>query len=368
MSSIPRLFFVGSILVALLIGATHAQTPPPGHSADWNAGYVAGWNAAVASTQPSPPDLGPTQPIDLAPIVKAAKDGSTVALTKGSTYYLRDLCVIEKSITLDGVGCTLECPASGGTFHPSKAFTKIKNFTVNKCALFIDNWADSLTVEGCIMGKGQPNESIGQFYKSGPGGTNASLINNWVGITKTVTVYIDRNGLNILSCTLEGSTTEYAVRASSPDGTTIPTGLLIDGCKISNKGTASKDTIGLRERKDCKITNSTIYGYVRFGQSGKPTNTPADKYCTAQVISCTFTNPAGRSYINVLQGATVTVTGNIYLYPEGSCIAADGQSMTTMGDNIQQVIEGTKIYPFWSSAYGGVLDDNGGNRVVEVPK
>lgn len=354
-------------LIALLclVGAAQGQTPPPGHSADWNAGYTAGWNAAIASTQPSPPE--PTAPIDLAPIIAAAKDGQTITLVKGA-YFLKTLCIVDKQLTILGNGSTLACPATGGTWHNSKPHLTIDGFIVEKCALFIDDWADSLVVSNCTLGKGQPSGSIGQFFKSGPGGTNATLLSCYCGITNTVSVYCDRNGLNILKCELLGSTAEYTVRCSDAGDGKTPTGLLIQDSKIVDHNGAGKDCIGLRSRKDCKISNCQISGFIRCGQTNQPANTPADKFCTAIVDHCTFSDPDGRSFISVDQGATVTVTGAVYLYPVAPCIAGDGQSVTTTSANIQQIVAGGKVWPFYATVHGGKWVDQGGDRVVQVPK
>ena len=195
---ITSLFATGVVLVALLVGAARAQTPPPGHSAEWNAGYTAGWTAA---TQPIPPEPPPSnQPIDLAPIVKSAKDGSTVVLNKNGNYYLKSQCVIEKSITLDGNGSTLECPASGETFHSTKSRTLIKNLTIKKCGIFFGNWADSCALENITLGKDQPNGSIGQVCKTGPGGTNTIIRNCYWRYTNTVGFYTDRDGFTVENC------------------------------------------------------------------------------------------------------------------------------------------------------------------------
>jgi hypothetical protein len=368
MTSIPRLTLTWLTLCALMAGAVHGAptTSPatnPSHSADWWDGYFRGWKDAGGVVVLPPPPA----PIDLAPLIAAAKDGQTISLVKGQ-YFLTTLCIVDKQLTILGNGSTLTCPTTGGTFHPSKAHTTFDNFVVAKCAMFLDNWADSTVVSNCTLGKGQPPGSIGQFYKSGPGGTNATLLNCYCGITNTVSVYCDRNGLNILSCELAGSVGEYAVRCSDIAGQAAPTGLLIKDSKISDHNPPGKDAIGLRTRKDCKISNCQISGFIRCGQTNQPLDTPADKFCTAIIDHCTFSDPDGRSFVSVDQGATVTVTGCVYLFPQASCIAGDGQSITTTSANIQQIVAGTKVWPFYATSHGGQWVDQGGDRIVQVPK
>lgn len=364
--NLPKLFATCFTLCAIAAGAMGAPTTspvaPPGYPPEKWAGYLEGWSQAGGQIE-----LPPVTPIDLAPIVKAAKDGSTVNLTKGE-YFLKTLCIVDKTLTINGNGSLLTCPPTGGTFHPSKSHLTLNAFVVKKCALFLDDWADSCTVSDCEFGRGQPDGSIGQLCKTGPGGTNPIFIRCYCGKTNTVTFYSDRDGFTILACEFAGSLGEYVIRSSSPDGTIIPKGGLIQDSKISNHNGFGKHAIGLRERHDFKIQNCQISGFTRYGQTNKPTNIPADKYASGTIANCTFSDPDKQPFVSVLQGATVTVTGCIWLYPQAACIAGDKPSVTTTSNNIEQIVAGSKVWPFYASANGGTLIDQGGNRVIEVPK
>lgn len=341
-------------------------TPPPNASPD----FLTGWNARAAAdgTAPTPAPAAPAAPIPLAPLVAKAKPG-VLDLPK-AVYQLTDSCIVaaaQAGLTIKGNGSTLICPAQHAAFILQGAHVIVDGFAVDACAIFASPQADRCTVSNCQIGLAKPG-AVAQAVKTGPGGTNFTLLNSHVGVTSTVSFYADRDGPTISGSQLDGSLGEYVVRGETPDGVIIPTGFTILNSTIGLLQEADnvelKDAMGFRMFHGVHVSGSTIYRDVRFAQGNQPATTAVGQFCDALVEHCKFTGAhPGLPYLNIYQGASVVVLNCIFVDPAAASIVCAGQSRCTTGGNTNQISRGGKSYPVFASQ-GGAHVDQGGDQVI----
>lgn len=173
-----------------------------------------------------------------------------------------------------------------------------------------------------------------------------------VGITNTVSGYIDRGPFYIFDTTMLGAVGEYALRGETPDGVTIPAGFTVDSCNISNAGNAfGKDTIGFRMFHKCVVSNSIIAGDIRSGQSGQPTTTKPGQFNDTTITMTTFTaQKTGQFGFVVYQGVIASISHCTFVGPTQACIACSAQSTITEGYNAEHITAGERAYPLFSGA------------------
>lgn len=401
----PRFPLIFSPLaVALCLGASPATAPTTQPaidktSASYAAGYADGFMAALhPTTQPAtqPTTLPATQPAyvaagsDLYPIYLAAAPNAVIRLAPGANYACSR--TVSPAVAQTGVhtvgdpefppnivcfadnggncfrtgaanwtftDCDLVCSsvtASGGTTPAVAFYVRADGVTINHCG-----------INGSVNG-----------VKSDVGGTALTFTNNHVYQTTSVSAYITQ-GTNaagkqtvISGNTFDSSLGEAVIRVDNDLNGTIPDGILIANNTIG-AAAGQKQSIELRLGHDVSISGGTANA-IRVGQAPKlPIVTPnATAYCRNFSISgVTFSNPpAGTNAVQIYQGSTGTVSGNVFAE---SCNAnppasVDQVSVVAFTGNIQQVYAGEAAKRLVGISSKGTYTMDASNVVVVVAR
>jgi SdrD B-like domain len=360
------------------------QYQPTGKSVAgyWQVNLASGQNFTTAyfgqkplsPTTPTPtptpiPTPTPTPtPIDLGKIV-AGQTGPLV-LPKGNYY---SDATLDLKHPLFGSNSNLTLEQGMTNFKAVMPGVILDGFVAPKAGLYFEAAAPNCQLLNNILGVGQPNGSVIQAFKTLPGGINATCAGNTVGVTTTVSVYCDQNNVSVLNNVLAGSIDEYAVRfeLGGPDGKTMCSGATLSGNTIHDISSV-KDAVGIRVFQNVYCLRNISYGDFRWGQVPGTGDSPTYKVGQYASGSMTANQILGNgniiSLIEVYQGVSLLLTGNIITNPYAPAVSADVYSVVTMSDNTLQVYEGSKVWEMWAASSKGTQVNLGGNKTVIIPK
>jgi hypothetical protein len=314
---------------------------------------------------------------DLSKILQAAK--TTVISVMKSDYVLSSTFVNRTpGLAIDLNGSTLTCPINQTAFIDQAGALTLRNFRVMRAATFLESERHGATIDNCEIGIAVPGSVVAAVLARQTG-TGTQVLNSKIGLTTKVPLYFSAGGGTLVrNCTVLGSWhgAEYAIRCDiGDDGVTVPDGITVDGCTISNPPSA-KDTIGIRVAKNFVLTNSSVHGNFRFGQkpkeNGRTTRTTSD-YVTARIAGVKIYGiGTGRSLLSLMEGSSVVANGIVFVNPGPPPISVDQLSSLVTSGLSMQVQYGQNAPKFASVATGSRWTDGDGgksplSRFAETP-
>jgi hypothetical protein len=317
-------------------------------------------SSSLCHAQPAHP------PIALDSIIAAAK--GPIVLQANSLYVLSATANLKYS--LDGNGSTIDLPTNQTDFKAIAPDVTIARFVAPKAGLFFESAANHCGVENCKIGVGSPSGSVGQAFKTLPGGTNSFFTGNSVGVTTTVSIYFDESGVWCTDNTLAGSINEYAFRFDVPASGITQSGATFSGNTVSNNN-GCKDAGGVRQFFNVTMEGNTFTGDVRWGQvpgAGTPATKSVGQFASGTVTGNHFTsNGMAISLVEVYQGVSLRLNNNTFTNPLAPPVSADTLSQITGGTNTEQAYAGAKAWEFFATSSKGKYAATGGDKMVTVP-
>ena len=329
---------------------------------EYISGYVSGYLDAKAGKASSNPQ-------DLGKII--SKQTKPINLPCGN-YYLNTTANLKYSI--NGSNSLLTLPQNCTNFKALSPNVMVSNFNCPKTGVFFEAAANHCGVQNCILGIGSPDGSVVQAFKTLPLGTNPVFSGNKVGVTQTVSCYIDQFGSYIANNVLNGSINEYVLRfeVGGPDGGTMQSGAIVLNNTIKASPLQSKSAVGIRWFQNVNFTVNTIVGGVRWGQvpgAGSPPTNSVGEWASGTMTSNNFLYNVAQvmSPIEVFEGVNLHITGNTITNPCGPTVSAGVFSNVYSKDNKTQIYKGNKIWEFFANSSQGTYIPLGGDEVVVIP-
>lgn len=249
-------------------------------------------------------------PVDLGPLILAAKPGDTIAPLAAATEVLNltiDLKIANLTIDLAGVPLT-ETPSAGAS---SDIVVHAPNFTAKR-------WN---TVKGGVGFRVYaPNAKFlfchfdGEISAilTGENGTDMLVSDCELGANfGAVPVYVTTDRASFIRTRFGGAMAEYDLRWDVDSNGRTPAGALVEDCEFWNTALFGKDTVGFRMIHSMRFNHSRVHGDIRIGQvakTGFPALTPVDCARDCIIDTCQFDKiTRGGAALRIMEGATVTL-------------------------------------------------------------
>jgi hypothetical protein len=249
-------------------------------------------------------------PVDLGPLIFAAKPGDTIAPLAAATEVLNltiDLKIANLTIDLANVPLT-ETPSAGAS---SDIIVHAPNFTAKR-------WN---VVKGGVgfrvyspFAKFLFSHFDGEISAilTGENGTDMLVSDCELGAKfGAVAVYVVTDRASFIRTKFGGAMAEYDLRWDVDGNGRTPVGALVEDCEFWNTALFGKDTVGFRMIHSMRFNNSRVHGDIRIGQvakAGFPALTPVDCARDCIIDTCQFDKiTRGGAGLRIMEGATVTL-------------------------------------------------------------
>lgn len=257
-----------------------------------------------------------TQPVNITAKLKAVQPNQTLSLKNGN-YLMDETILLPTGCTIEGNNSTLKAIPSVGASSCFKVTTPrvtVRGFKVSSSSVFFYTNADKSTIDHCSFGLDMPPGSVLQAAKTDIGGTNFRFVNNYVGITGSVGVFITANSSVIDNCIFAGSVGEYCLRYEVSDSGVKPHGATITNSRFTNHNQWNKNAIGFRMIDNVFMKTCVMDGTMRFGQSTALYPGATNSKCIVDHVTFILPDPSGPP-IGIYQGADVEVNWCIFHAP-----------------------------------------------------
>lgn len=322
---------------------------------------------------------------------------TTYLCAKGGTFYAgKQLLIVANSVTIDINGGTLKLENAHGDWTHGTIFNVLhaSGFHLTNAANIVGGpEAVLLTVSGdhCAVDKCKSTNGLLKFAITATGGTNFNCIDNDIGITGSVSVFICTDRSIITGCNFRGSVGEYCVRYvadSDNKGNAIyvngvlqrPQNATLSLCTIDNRGNSyGKQCVGFRAVDYVTCWGNTIYGSVRMGEpvpadgsAGKVTPTARCNFMAFHTNAFPMSaTPAGVTNAVTVQGGVTGSVSLVTFQPPAdtySPVAVASNNSIVVNSCTQQFLAGQKIQPLIApTSDKASYHDAGGNKVVVAP-
>lgn len=310
---------------------------------------------------------------DLYPIYKALPANAVINLEPNGQYTVSQTVSIQPAqanITTNANNAVITATVSGdNVFSVKGPGFHFKGGTIlcsRKTGFAL--YADSCVIDGTTFDN--PVNLVTMTDNLGHYGTNCTVKNcTATGNIWSVGIYCDKSG-----CTIDSNNftfkplAEYSIRIDYSPVTGIPQNIAVTNNIARQSVNYNKYAFAIREGKNITVTGNTFYGSVRVGQADSDTTLAIDALATAVFANNTFSTPNPTACaMNVLNGSTVSLTGNIF---DPTCntnpsIGVDHNSSITVTNNVQQITTGQTPKLIVGISSRGAYTETG-NTVVYV--
>lgn len=303
---------------------------------------------------------------DLSKLVAGMSPGQTLTLDPGN-YTTSTILSPPKGSIIQGSapGVIVSGPAAQTLWKIANPGVTLAQMQISTAGTAIECASENFCGKNLSFANG-----ILQAFRTAPGAKTPTLNSCVVGLTRTVSVYVDEDGCSLQNITCAGvvAGAEYAVRLDVNAAGIAPAGFVLAGSHLT--GQPFKDTIGIRAGS-AEIDDTVIVGNIRIGQV--PSQLPGLKptpgqWAMATIRNVAFTyNNSPRAAITVDQGAKVIASDCRFSGFPLAPITVDANSLLTT-DHLTMIRNAGQTFPHWASlatmtAKPARWVDGGGNQM-----
>lgn len=288
---------------------------------------------------------------NLVTTLSTAKAGTLYVLAAHANYKVNGTIIISAvnvSVNLNGATLALTPSAGASTnisINTSASHFEFYNGVISQANVAFRSYAPYTSIHNIST----PNQ-IEQFYFGEKTASNTTLSNLNIGVSGSVGVYWVSDYMAISASTFASSLGEYCLRQDlNALGDPLPKMSTITNVSVTNVSNAyNKSAIGIRMGSST-ISNATIAGYIRIGQSestGVGSNNPS-----VIIRGCTFTLPAAPQ-ISIDQGVNIQVLNNTFNVDSNNrSMSVDGFTKAIIENNVVHPINSTVVpkLPIWAT-------------------